>query len=218
MRYRRNSGGMSEGYPHSFGKKDFIKLANTLHQAKAVVPLKELARGNNDVRIVGMQHDVDHNIEHALKFAKWEAREGFHSTYFVLHTAWYYEDKDMLERCMNEILDLGHEIGCHHNVAGDVELLHTVLNDLRGRGYEIVSSSAHGAIKDFLDRTVFYNAPMSSFGLEYEATSFFEPVKNWTSDNHGKWWKEPSVEMMGEWGRQLYILIHPCHWDVDQVL
>ena len=217
MRYRRNSGGMAENYPHRFGKKDFLSLAKTLHQAKAVVPLIKIVRGNTDLKVVGIQHDVDHNIEHALKFATWEAREDFHSTYFVLHTAWYYEDKSMLYRCMDKMLELGHEVGVHHNVAGDVNKLRTVLDELRGRGYKIVGTSAHGAVKGFWDCTVYDKIKPQELGIEYEAVILGKTL-NWTTDNHGVWWCEPSVAMMGENGKQLDILMHPCHWNVDEVL
>lgn len=130
---------------------DYVNL--TWHEAAA----GEKARGRN---ILLLRHDVDHDIDTALKIAKWEQQRELRATYCILHTAWYYGEvkKRGLERyqyvldvCM-EIQSLGHEINLHNNVAAialrtgqnPVELLQQEIMFLRIHGINITGTSTHG--------------------------------------------------------------------------
>jgi hypothetical protein len=61
-----------------------------LNEAVAVVPMINVAKGQQWPRVIGLRHDVDNVIEPAVRFAAWEAERGYRSTYFILHTAPYW--------------------------------------------------------------------------------------------------------------------------------
>jgi hypothetical protein len=108
-----------------------------------------------------IRHDIDNDIETAVKLARWEAEHGIRATYCVLHTAWYYgrfeagrllyRSEDMVEACQ-EIQALGHEINLHNNAvtvglrtgADPYDVVAEELDHLRGRGLDIKGTSTHG--------------------------------------------------------------------------
>jgi hypothetical protein len=111
-------------------------------------------------RVLSLRHDVDHDIETALRIAEWEQARGLRATYCVLHTAWYYGDFDGIEyhhwrefaEICTQIAEMGHEISLHNNyvtfglTAGvDVRaVLARELEALRGWGLTITGTSGHG--------------------------------------------------------------------------
>lgn len=71
-------------------------------------------------RIIALRHDVDFDVENALKLARWESARGFRASYYLLHTGWYWRvvgaslSKQMVDAAM-EMQDLGHEVGLHND-------------------------------------------------------------------------------------------------------
>lgn len=136
----------------------------------------------DDVLVI--RHDIDQDIETAVRMARWESEQGIRATYCVLHTAWYYgrfknrrltaRSEDMVEACL-EIQSLGHEINLHNNavVAGlrtgadPFDILGEELDFLRGRGLDVTGTSTHG---DPLCRTLgFRNLEMFSECVDPDA-------------------------------------------------
>lgn len=90
--------------------------------------------------------------------ARWEAERGWRSTYFVLHTEWYWGTRGPREpsayvlRALDEIAGLGHEIGIHNNAVAaalrtgqaPASILADVLDGLRSHGFTITGTAAHG--------------------------------------------------------------------------
>ena len=116
------------------------------------VTLADYAIENSSVPMIALRHDVDHDIDIALEMAYWEHRQGCRSTYFVLHSAAYWQDPLFIEKCL-QIQDFGHEIGLHVNllaewwlgVIGDVDTrLDELLKPLRARGVNVTGIAAHG--------------------------------------------------------------------------
>src|SRR5437588_9454479 len=77
-----------------------------------VVPLREFARGAGDL---ALRHDVDSRLESALELARLEHDRGLRATYFVLHTALYWSDPELLPR-LRRLQELGHEVGFHNDL------------------------------------------------------------------------------------------------------
>lgn len=113
----RGDGKVHDDYPQSYTVKDLEELERFLNQAKAVIPMRESVEGKHGGQYVAMRHDIDHDPDHALRFAEWEFERGFHSTYFMLHTAWYWGNQD-LSPILDRMLELGHEIGLHIDAIG----------------------------------------------------------------------------------------------------
>lgn len=123
-----------------------------LAEAVAVAPMAGVFDGAAWPRVIGLRHDVDNRIEPAVQFARWEQERGYRATYFILHTAPYWQDKSLLQRSLEQIADAGHEIGIHNNAlaagyatGGDPAfLLGAAIEELREYGYEIRGTVAHG--------------------------------------------------------------------------
>jgi hypothetical protein len=136
-----------------FRRDDLEHLDALLDRATAVVSMQEVFACARHPWIIGLRHDVDNAIEPAVEFAAWEAERGYRSTYYILHTAPYWEDKPLLRRSLDFIRDAGHEIGIHNNaiaeatVTGDDPraILAEAILELREYGHSVTGTVAHGA-------------------------------------------------------------------------
>ena len=74
-----------------FGAEDLVGIER-LCRAAVVLPLGDAhaRREDRPERLVALRHDLDHDVEQAVRMARWEADRGWRSTYFVLHTEWYW--------------------------------------------------------------------------------------------------------------------------------
>jgi hypothetical protein len=163
-----------------FQQSDLAELDVLLDEAVSVVPMRQIVGGQKWPRVIGMRHDVDNAIEPAVEFAKWEAERGYHSTYFVLHTAPYWRDKRLLVRSLETIANLGHEIGIHNNALSSAMLsgrdprmiLAAAIQELRDYGFEIRGTVAHGdqlcydrsGKVRFVNDEMFFECPRPSIG------------------------------------------------------
>ena len=102
--------------------------------------------------MVALRHDVDYDLDLALEMSYWENRQGIRSTYYLLHTAGYWSDPRLFEKCL-QIQDLGHEVGLHLNVLtewikggiDDTALrIKELATPLRKAGVRLSGTSAHG--------------------------------------------------------------------------
>jgi hypothetical protein len=101
---------------------------------------------------IGMRHDCDNVIAPAVHMAEWEAERGYRSTYYILHTAPYWNDKPLLREALFAIADCGHEIGIHNDALtvalqtgrDPADVLHEAIDELRSYGHTIRSTVAHG--------------------------------------------------------------------------
>jgi len=152
-----------------FGPDDLELLEELFESATAVVPMAQIAAGATDSRIIGLRHDVDHDLEAALTFAAWENERGYRATYFFLPTADYWHggpdgELSIFERpgwpkpsaelaeAVKVISALGHEIGFHNNALAEAlvsgrpaaEILRLELDALRALGVKVIGDAAHG--------------------------------------------------------------------------
>ena len=168
-----------------FRPEDLVALDGLLEQATAVVTMAEIHAGATDPRIVGLRHDVDNVIEPAVRFAEWEAERGYRSTYFILHTAPYWQDKPKLERSLELIAGYGHEIGIHNNALAEWTrtgrdprlVLVEAIVELNGYGYEVTGTVAHGDgdCYDNQGRLLFVNDQMFSECVRPECSRAASP-------------------------------------------
>lgn len=237
MRYfHQASGRFRDDYPHRFTPKDAESFAAFLRTAP-VRPIRESIGGGSGIYL---RHDIDHNIEHAVAFAEWEAAQGIRASYYVLHSEWYYRDEAMLRRGMERLVELGHEVGLHQDAvaeawrrgirtpldgsvlpAGDCSVAADIVREelarLRGWGFEIVGSAMHGSPlwkSNGITNAFLWAAGYTpaDFGLEYEAYHLHRSADRYISDNRGIWSEPLRVD------GQTHILTHPCHWPVGELL
>lgn len=135
-----------------FQADDLAELGDFLDRADAVVAMENIADGLTGPGIIGLRHDVDNVIAPAVALAEWEAERGYRSTYFVLHTAPYWQDKDTLRASLEAIAECGHEIGFHLNAItaaiqtgrDPLEIVDEAVGELRGYGHTVRGVVAHG--------------------------------------------------------------------------
>lgn len=165
-------------------------------RGRRVVPLRELAASPG---ALGLRHDVDDRFQSALEVARLEHERGLRATYFVLHTACYYQRRSTFASALRRLQDdLGHEVGLHHDAVsvwrrggGDpTDVLRRELEWLRAAGLDVVGAAAHGVggayhnnwafadweeaergvrTADEIDGRPIPKTRLAALGLEYEA-------------------------------------------------
>jgi hypothetical protein len=205
--------------------------------SREVVPLRELAAGRGDL---ALRHDVDDRIDSALELARREHDRGLRATYFVLHTAPYYERVDLLDR-LRRLQELGHEVGWHNDLVtlavvhgrDPAAYLQRELERLRGDGIDVVGVAAHGS--PWCHRLGFHNSYafsdlpqpiagfptrfepigfLADFGFAYDAYSLGEHAYFSDSRFDGGRRAHPA-DFPLEPGKRTIVLTHPCHWDAS---
>jgi hypothetical protein len=128
---------------------------DTLFMSKAerVVPLRDVVAGDRGPNVIGMRHDCDNaqSLVTATHMAAWEQERGYRSTYYILHSAPYW-DAPGFEDYLEEIASCGHEIGIHANALAEAfrqnrdpdDLLFEALARLRALGHEVIGAAGHG--------------------------------------------------------------------------
>lgn len=123
--------------------------------------MEELVAGKalpDSIRIA-TRHDIDTDIVTAMEIAKLENRYGVRSTFYVLHTAWYYGDfehgtfyrNEALAALYRELQDLGHEVGLHNDPLSifqelkidGAQAMVEEINWLRSQGIRIAGTAGH---------------------------------------------------------------------------
>lgn len=156
-----------------------------------------------------IRHDVDFDLDAALRMSRYENENGLFSIYFLLHTSPYFEySKKFLKMC-KEIVRLGHQIGFHNNVLSEhintkediKSLIERPLTFLRDGGIEVKGTSSHGDILcrkfkffnnevwDFVQEKPpfleFEKQRLSDYDLLYDTRMFY--FQAFLGDGSGKW-------------------------------
>lgn len=145
---------------HNF--KEYYKIIEENLENRINLTYHEAAIGEraDGKGIALVRHDIDHDIQTALKIAEWENKNNVRATYCVLHTAWYYGEFQngkythynlMIENC-KKIQDLGHEINLHNNFVvlalqtgrNPFEVLEQELEFFDFHGIKVTGTSTHG--------------------------------------------------------------------------
>lgn len=134
-----------------FNRADLFELDERLFwRAGSIRRMDEIGRHWKNT--IGLRHDVDHDLETAVRLSDWEWERGYTSTYFVLHTAGYYADRGAVAAALERIAVNGHEIGFHCNaVAAAVHtgeepaaIVEREVAWLRSLGHPVKGTVAHG--------------------------------------------------------------------------
>lgn len=169
-----------------------------------------------------LRHDIDNDIEKALKLAELEHSRGVSSTYFVLLTSDFYnvfskESYDVLRR----INELGHTIGLHFDEArypeceGNGEMIYRIKKeaDILGRaiGDKIVTVSMHRPSKGLLEANIEIPGIINSY-----SQIFFKDFK-YLSDSRRRW--RENIDEIVKCGKydKLHILTHAFWYYDDEI-
>lgn len=128
-----------------------------------VLPLNEFRTTfDNSKIVVGLRHDVDIDLSHALSFSATEYNLGFRSTYYILHTAPYYLQTpgnmavhtENIIPILKKMQDERHfEIGWHNDLVtlqiiyklNSIDFLKNEMAWLRSKGIRVTGTASHGS-------------------------------------------------------------------------
>lgn len=137
-----------------FGRVELEELdACFFSKAERVVALEDVLDGARAPNVLGLRHDCDNadSLATAVKMARWEDERGYHSSYYVLHTAPYWDYEDF-EDMVYEIGSYGHEVGLHNNALAESfrtgedpdAIFERALGRLRDLGFPVRGTAGHG--------------------------------------------------------------------------
>jgi hypothetical protein len=119
---------------------------------RRTVPVRDLVSRPHERNLIALRHDVDYDLDLALELAYHEHQAGFAASYFLLHTAPYWQDSRLILKCL-QLQDFGHEVGLHLNLLKEwfdgqtespQERLRELLDPLRQAGVDVRGAAAHG--------------------------------------------------------------------------
>lgn len=221
-----------------FRPDDLLALEALYERANYIVAMEDVGDFDNPDAIA-VRHDCDNVIEPAVRMAEWEAERGYRTTYYILHTAPYWRDKTLLRESLEIIVGLGHKIGIHNDAItvaletghSPAYVLAKAIGELRGYGFDIRSTVAHGNprchIDNYVNDEMFAGCrreaygdigrlgvtpvPLSEFGLDFDAS--WLPRGDYLSDSGGAWSQSfHKVAAAFPSKGQLHVLQHPCWW------
>lgn len=183
--------------------------------------ISKLKDYNDNIRkknVIFLRHDVDFDIELALRLAKVEHELGIHSTYFVRIHANYNLFSYNNYTSLKKIINMGHEIGLHHE-SGFSNLFNESEIDMIRKEKVILESIANCKVKGISlhepSRVGSKPDPkwFDKLGFEYNAYSrkFINDIK-YISDSSARWREGCMCNFIKSKEPKLCILIHPFWW------
>jgi hypothetical protein len=176
-----------------FNKNDYISLIKENSKNKKILTLRDLKRhclnNSEEKDLFFLRHDVDHDLDNAIKMAEIDKSLEIKATYCILHSATYYGklnqdhmyyevDRNTIES-VKYIQSLGHEINFHNNllsiaIRNKIDyslLLKNELNNWYNNNVFIVGTSTHGdklcREYSFRNWEIFKKCNMKSDNKEY---------------------------------------------------
>lgn len=207
---------------------DLRKLETIFERAEAVVPHIEQRKGLPPGDFVVLRHDVDNKgWPSTFAMAEWEARHGWRSTFYFLHTAPYWGPQ--IAGPIREIKAMGHEIGFHNNALAEgvrtksdpFVILDRAVTELREwADDDVVATAAHGdplcQFGGFINYMLFsecqskyvqtYYAPVEELGFAprplgdfgFEYAGDWLPRPVYMTDSGGAWVEAPGTVTIDE--------------------
>ncbi len=188
-------------------------IAAFLDQGYVIVDFADIQATD---RHLVLRHDVDFDLQSAVKMAEFEESHGIRATYFVLlRTEFYNVFSRSAEDALGRIAESGHDIGLHFDAAlyqGDeAELVRAAQDECQALSQavrrDIGVLSFHRPHRDLLARDIEFGGVLNAYDRR-----FFEDV-GYCSDSKGAWGYGPPLEheAVAE-GRALQLLTHPIWW------
>lgn len=159
---------MSIMFERDFTLKKYKKLCDTIIKSEYTPVRVEDYLSNGRKKCIILRHDVDRGPESALTMARLETELGINSTYYFRTT-----EEVFLPHIINEIEQLGHEIGYHYEVLdktkGDrekaIKLFEGELARLRCVA-EVKTAAMHGSpIYPWLNTDIWQDYDFRDFGI-----------------------------------------------------
>jgi hypothetical protein len=165
-------------------------------------------------RCVIFRHDIDYDLDKAVRLAEMESIRGVSSTYFVLLTSDLYNAFSTKSRIgLKQIVTGGHTIGlhfdevCYPELSGDVEAIKRkikeeaeILSGIIEKKVDVVSM--HRPSKFILEADIGIPGMINSYGSTY-----FKEFK-YLSDSRRRWREPVEKIILSEKYERLHVLTH----------
>lgn len=169
---------------NSFSKESLEDLLSIVEERRAIL-FGDPAGG------ILLRHDIDDDIEKAVRIAEMEEAVCVRATFFILNTADYWRDERLFDH-LRYIQNLGHEIAWHNNIITewirsaskmDVSIaIRAILNAFRDNGVNIHGSASHGDALcrrwNYLNYEVFNECPRTEEAKDFPICGFGIPKVN----------------------------------------
>lgn len=169
-----------------------------------------------------LRHDIDFDLDAALKIARVEAEEDVTATYFLMLTSDHYNVFSRKSRAkIQEIIQLGHRIGLHFDETCYPELRsHSDYSKLIKKESNLLARAAYAPIDAVsLHRPsalVLEGDPALSAPLLHSYDRRLRSAADYVSDSGGRWGHgHPLGRDAYKARRPLHILVHPIWWHED---
>ena len=173
-----------------------------------------------------MRHDIDFDLEKALKIAEIEADSGVTATYFFMVRTNHYNvfSREGAET-VSRILDLGHHLGLHFDCAAYRDDSRVPAEGGCGRLCQACSAEAmmlqnwFGKAVSIVsyhrpNKIVLSGEPALSMPLQHTYMPLFVHDLCYRSDSRGEWaFGDPTQSVAFKEGRPLHVLTHPIWWN-----
>jgi hypothetical protein len=170
-------------------------------------------------KFIIMRHDVDFSLDNAIILARIEHELGISSSFFIrLHARHYSPLELKYFRIVKEIINLGHEVGLHHepsfsevNNLNQEELLIKEIDYFNSLfNIKIKGIATHEPARTGIFVT---EKNINKFPIEYEAYfPCFMKYAKYISESGGRWREGDILDWVNKKENKLYILTHPFWW------
>lgn len=202
-----------------FTYKSYVELINVLHEKG--YQITDYHSVDDFEKQVILRHDVDFDLDKAVKMAMLEKELQVHSTYFILLSTDFYNihSKNSLAK-VEEILSCGHHIGLHFD---ELKYKDRSIENLKQKikqevkffnmelGENVIRSiSMHRPSKEILASNLQIDGCINSYSKR-----FFEDYK-YVSDSRMNWREDVFSIILSKKYPKLHILTHPF-WYSEEV-
>ncbi|MBT4888140.1 MAG: hypothetical protein HON65_01115 [Rhodospirillales bacterium] len=197
-----------------FSPKNYLYLLELLsfEEYKTV----NFATADSNQKHLILRHDIDFDLQAALKMAELEAQSGYEATYFVLLTSEFYNPFSQRGReTISAILSLGHEIGLHFDTslykedettlsaAAKTECSH--LEQLTSEKVNVISM--HRPPSRLVGEDLNFAGRLNTYAPR------FTKEMGYSSDSRGEWrYGSPLESTAFHDQKALQLLTHPVWW------
>ncbi len=202
-----------------FSYKHFIEcINNALKKGYTFLKFNENNKANEYNKVIFFRHDVDFDVELALRMAEIENKQGIKSTYFIRVLGRYNSWNINIFNSIKKIMDLDHEIGLHYeedfsvlnnrNFAEDLEFHKLMLEKLLR--INIRSFAPHEPINT---KSIHLPKEVAKKLDAIEAyNDFFFRECKYISDSGSRWREGCMHDFINKDIKKLCILTHPIFW------
>lgn len=175
-----------------------------------------------------LRHDIDKNIDMAMRIAEFESQKGIHASYFFLTRSPLYNplEPETFNK-IHSIQQMGHRIGLHCDVNRLKQTAHNQQSSLDELVLEEINILEH-MLKIPILRVVSFHNPSKDLVMRkpecdsYISTydpRFMMPETKYLSDSNANWREgNPCGGLKEMRWKRLHILIHPIWWSMYKPL